>query len=404
VRLERARELVKCGATYLRRDKASPHVALGIPYHYLIFIIVIEIIPATLRVTAERCSRIALTLMKSTVTLEEVVNRLDRLTLPLTTRMPNIKVFSGSSHPDLAQKIVDRLGIDLGKVVTKKFSNMETCVEIGESVRGEDVYIVQSGSGEINDNLMELLIMINACKIASASRVTAVIPCFPYARQDKKDKSRAPITAKLVANILSVSGADHIITMDLHASQIQGFFDIPVDNLFAEPAVLKWIKENIPDWKTSIVVSPDAGGAKRVTSIADRLNVEFALIHKERKKANEVASMVLVGDVKDRTAILVDDMADTCGTICHAAEKLIEAGATKVYGILTHGIFSGPAISRINNACLEAVVVTNTIPQERHMQECPKIQCIDVSMMLAEAVRRTHNGESVSYLFSNVPY
>ncbi|XP_025423890.1 ribose-phosphate pyrophosphokinase 1 isoform X1 [Sipha flava] len=344
------------------------------------------------------------------------------------SRMPNIKVFSGTSHPDLAQRIVDRLGIDVGKVVTKKFSNLETCVEIGESVRGEDVYIIQSGSGEVNDNLMELLIMINACKIASASRVTAVIPCFPYARQDKKDKngdipengnsrsratvkcnewkfrSRAPISAKLVANMLSVAGADHIITMDLHASQIQGFFDIPVDNLFAEPAVLKWIKENIPEWRNSIIVSPDAGGAKRVTSIADRLNVEFALIHKERKKANEVASMVLVGDVKERIAILVDDMADTCGTICHAAEKLTEAGATKVYAILTHGIFSGPAISRINNACFEAVVVTNTIPQDGHMKECPKIRCIDVSMMFAEAVRRTHNGESVSYLFSNVPY
>ncbi|XP_067612684.1 ribose-phosphate pyrophosphokinase 1 isoform X6 [Eurosta solidaginis] len=285
--------------------------------------------------------------------------------------MPNIKVFSGTSHPDLAQRIVDRLGIDLGKVVTKKFSNLETCVEIGESVRGEDVYIVQSGSGEINDNLMELLIMINACKIASASRVTAVIPCFPYARQDKKDK---------------------------------GFFDIPVDNLYAEPAVLKWIRENIPEWKNSIIVSPDAGGAKRVTSIADRLNVEFALIHKERKKANEVASMVLVGDVKEKIAILVDDMADTCGTIVHAADRLVEAGALKVYAILTHGIFSGPAISRINNACFEAVVVTNTIPQDGHMRDCPKIQCIDVSMMFAEAVRRTHNGESVSYLFSNVPY
>ncbi|XP_063237389.1 ribose-phosphate pyrophosphokinase 1 isoform X6 [Bacillus rossius redtenbacheri] len=352
---------------------------------------------------------------------------LEKSSVVLRSRMPNIKIFSGTSHPDLAQRIVDRLGIDLGKVVTKKFSNLETCVEIGESVRGEDVYIVQSGSGEVNDNLMELLIMINACKIASASRVTAVIPCFPYARQDKKDKatgdgeagpayplklkvnewkfrSRAPISAKLVANMLSVAGADHIITMDLHASQIQGFFDIPVDNLYAEPAVLKWIKENIVEWRNSIIVSPDAGGAKRVTSIADRLNVEFALIHKERKKANEVASMVLVGDVKDRVAILVDDMADTCGTICHAAEKLLEAGATKVYAILTHGIFSGPAVSRINNACFEAVVVTNTIPQEQHMKDCPKIQCIDVSMMFAEAVRRTHNGESVSYLFSNVPY
>lgn len=199
------------------------------------------------------------------------------------------------------------------------------------------------------------------------SRTIIVITCFCQ-------QSRAPISAKLVANMLSVAGADHIITMDLHASQIQGFFDIPVDNLYAEPAVLKWIKENIPEWKNSIIVSPDAGGAKRVTSIADRLNIEFAIIHKERKKANEVASMVLVGDVKDRVAILVDDMADTCGTICHAAEKLMEAGATKVYAILTHGIFSGPAISRINNACFEAVVVTNTIPQDGHMKECPKIQ------------------------------
>ncbi|XP_027625493.1 ribose-phosphate pyrophosphokinase 1 [Tupaia chinensis] len=276
-------------------------------------------------------------------------------------------------------------------------------VEIGESVRGEDVYIVQSGCGEINDNLMELLIMINACKIASASRVTAVIPCFPYARQDKKDKSRAPISAKLVANMLSVAGADHTVTMDLHASQIQGFFDIPVDNLYAEPAVLKWIRENISEWRNCTIVSPDAGGAKRVTSIADRLNVDFALIHKERKKANEVDRMVLVGDVKDRVAILVDDMADTCGTICHAADKLLSAGATRVYAILTHGIFSGPAISRINNACFEAVVVTNTIPQEDKMKHCSKIQVIDISMILAEAIRRTHNGESVSYLFSHVP-
>uniref|UniRef100_A0A673BZF2 ribose-phosphate diphosphokinase n=1 Tax=Sphaeramia orbicularis TaxID=375764 RepID=A0A673BZF2_9TELE len=279
--------------------------------------------------------------------------------------MPNIVLFSGSSHHDLSQKVADRLGLELGKVITKKFSNQETCVEIGESVRGEDVYIVQSGCGEINDNLMELLIMINACKIASSSRVTAVIPCFPYARQDKKDK---------------------------------GFFDIAVDNLYAEPAVLQWIRENIPEWKNCIIVSPDAGGAKRVTSIADRLNVEFALIHKERKKANEVDRMVLVGDVKDRVAIPGGTTWPTlAGTICHAADKLIDAGAIKVYAILTHGIFSGPAISRINNAPFEAVVVTNTIPQEE------KMKVIDISMILAEAIRRTHNGESVSYLFSHVP-
>jgi ribose-phosphate pyrophosphokinase len=276
-------------------------------------------------------------------------------------------------------------------------------VEIGESVRGEDVYIVQSGCGEVNDNLMELLIMISACKIASAARVTAVIPCYPYARQDKKDKSRAPISAKLVANMLSVSGADHIITMDLHASQIQGFFDIPVDNLYAEPAILKWVKENIPDWKNAVVVSPDAGGAKRVTSMADQLNIDFALIHKERKKANEVASMVLVGDVNEKTAILIDDMADTCGTVLLAAQKLKEANAKKIFAIMTHGILSGPALQRIMDSDLEAFVVTNTIPQDRNCTECHKIQVIDICTILAEAIRRTHNGESVSFLFKNVP-
>ncbi|VDO76294.1 unnamed protein product [Heligmosomoides polygyrus] len=330
--------------------------------------------------------------------------------------MPNIKVFSGSSHRDLTQRICERLQLDVAKASLKKFSNKETNVEIGESVRGEDVYIIQSAAGEINDNLMELLIMINACKIASSCRVAAVIPCFPYARQDKKDKSRAPISAKLVANMLSVAGADHIITMDLHASQIQGFFDIPVDNLYAEPAILKYIKESIPNWQTSVIVSPDAGGAKRqdfslltitcvfrVTSIADRLNVDFALIHKERKRANEVEKMTLVGNVQGKVAILVDDMADTCGTICMAADKLVEAGADKVYAFCVHGIFSGPALQRLNSSKFEAIVVTNTIPQDENMKQCPKIQCIDISMILAEAIRRTHNGESVSYLFSHVP-
>nr|CDS23551.1 ribose phosphate pyrophosphokinase 1 [Echinococcus granulosus] len=328
--------------------------------------------------------------------------------------MPNIKIFAGSSNVDLAKRITDHIGIKLGHVSSKKFSNQETCVEVAESVRGEDVYIVQTGSGEVNDNLMELLIMINACKIASSCRVTAVIPCFPYARQDKKDKSRAPISAKLVANMLSVAGADHIVTMDLHASQIQGFFDIPVDNLYAEPAVIKWIQKNIEDWQNCCVVSPDAGGAKRqgafshftdfiVTSLADQLNVEFALIHKERKRANEVDRMVLVGDVKGKVAILVDDMADTCGTICTAADRLTEAGATRIYAICTHGIFSGPAIDRINKSCFEAVVVTNTIDQKENMKKCPKLYCIDISTVLAESIRRTHNGESVSYLFNHVP-
>eukprot|EP01135_Chromosphaera_perkinsii_P005874 Nk52_evm7s370 gene=Nk52_evmTU7s370 len=317
--------------------------------------------------------------------------------------MGNIKVFYGNSHPDLALRIVKRLGLEPGKVTVKKFANQETSVEIGESVRDEDVYIVQSGCGEVNDNLMELLILINACKIASARRVTAVIPCFPYARQDKKDKSRAPISAKLVANMLSVAGADHIVTMDLHASQIQGFFDVPVDNLYAEPAMLKYIRENIADHANSVIVSPDAGGAKRVTAIADRLNVEFAIIHKERKKANEVASMVLVGDVQGKVAILCDDMADTCGTLVLAANKLQEAGAVRVLAIVTHGIFSGTALRRINDSVLEEVVVTNTIPHEDKKLTCPKIKTIDIAPILAESIRRTHNGESISYLFGHVP-
>jgi len=250
---------------------------------------------------------------------------------------------------------------------------------------------------------MELLILINACRAASARRITAVIPCFPYARQDKKDKSRAPISAKLVANMLTVAGANHVITMDLHASQIQGFFNVPVDNLYAEPSVLRYIKDEIPGWRNGVIVSPDAGGAKRATAIADRLDLDFALIHKERKKANEVSRMVLVGDVRDKNAILVDDMADTCGTLGLAAKTLRDNGALHVYAIVTHGILSGKAIGVINESVLERVVVTNTIPHENKMLRCAKLDVIDVSSTLAEAIRRTHNGESVSYLFSHVP-
>ncbi|XP_072618823.1 LOW QUALITY PROTEIN: ribose-phosphate pyrophosphokinase 3 [Vulpes vulpes] len=323
----------------------------------------------------------------------------------LLTITPDIKIFGGSSHQDLSQEIAHHLGLELCRLVTKKFSDQETCVEMVKSKRGEDVYTVQSSCGHTSDSLMELLIMINTCKITSAHWVTAVIPCFPYAWQGKKDKSRAPITAKLVADMLSVAGADHIIPMGLHASQIQGLFCIPVDHVHAEPAVLKCIRESIPEWRNYTVVSPDRcpWGAKRVTSITDRSNVDFALIHKEQKKANDVDLRVLVGALRDRVAILMDDMADTCGTICHAADKLLSAGATRVYSILTRGISSGPAIPRINSACFEAVVVTNITPQEEKMKHCSKTQVIDISMILAKAIRRTHNGESVSYLFSHVP-
>jgi len=316
-------------------------------------------------------------------------------------RYGNVRLFGCEAHIELAESMAARLGLKLEATNVKKFANSETNIEIGCSVRGDDVFILGSGSGDVNDNLMELLIMVNACKYASASRVTAILPNYPYARQDKKDRSRAPISAKLVANMLTVAGCDHIITMDLHASQIQGFFDVPVDNLFAEPVMADHIQRAVPDWQNSVIVSPDAGGAKRVTSLADRLNVDFALIHKERKRANEVASMVLVGNVEGMTAILVDDMADTCGTLIMAAEKLFEAGAKAVYAGITHAILSGPAIQRINDSNLTGLIVTNSCPHEDVKTLCPKIQTINIGPLLAEAVRRTHNGESISYLFNN---
>ena len=297
---------------------------------------------------------------------------------------------------DFAKRVAERLGHPLSSCNLSKFPNGETKVEIGESVRGEDVFIVQSGCGSINDNLIELLIMIDACKRASAQKITAVIPVFPYARQDRKDKSRASIVAKLIANTISVAGANHIITMDLHANQVQGFFDIPVDNLYAEPIAIRWIKENISDWRNCVIVSPDAGGAKRATSIADKLKVNCAIIHKERKKTGEVSSMILMGDVKDSVAILVDDMADTCGTIVNAAEKVAQAGAKEIYAVVTHGVFSNDAIERVSGSKFKKLVVTNTIPQRLSIEN---IECVDVSMLFAEAIRRNHTGESIGMLF-----
>jgi len=314
-----------------------------------------------------------------------------------------IKLISGSSHTDLCTKIASRLGIEVARTMSVNYSNHETSVTIGESVRDEDVFILQSTApGDVNDGLMELLIMIHACRTASARRITAVIPSFPYARQDKKDKSRAPISAKLIANMLQVAGCNHVITMDLHASQIQGFFNVPVDNLYAEPSVLRWIRENLKE-EECIIVSPDAGGAKRATSLADQLNIAFALIHKERPRPNVVGRMMLVGDVQDKVGILVDDMADTCGTLAKASQILKEHGAKDVIAIVTHGILSGNAIETINDSCLSAVVVTNTVPLGDKLDKCSKLKVIDISGTLAEAIRRTHNGESVSYLFNHVP-
>lgn len=333
-----------------------------------------------------------------------------------------------------------------------QYSNQETSVTIGESVRDEDgtyptlahrlsskqlyrslqcacsnilrcvVFILQSTRpNDINDGLMELLIICNACKTASARRVTAILPNFPYARQDKKDKSRAPITAKLMANMLQTAGCNHIITMDLHASQIQGFFNVPVDNLYAEPNSTKWVRENLMHAtednaeingakEDCVIVSPDAGGAKRATSIADKLDLPFALIHKERSRPNEVSRMTLVGNVSGKIAILVDDMADTCGTLAKAADTLIKHGAKDVVALVTHGILSGKAVEILQNSKLSRLVITNTVPVPEEKVEALKVEdgqkgCrlefIDIAPVLAEAIRRTHNGESVSYLFSH---
>lgn len=311
--------------------------------------------------------------------------------------MERIKVLAGNAHLELAHEICKYLGMPLGKADVGKFSNGETSVMISESIRDMDVFIIQpTCNPNPNDNLMELLVMADAIKRASAKRITAVIPCFGYARQDKKDKSRAPITGKLVANLIEVSGIDRVITIDLHASQIQGFFNIPVDNLYAEPLIVKYIRKNIPGEK--VIVSPDAGGVKRAKLISDKLDAELAIIHKERKKANEVAGMILVGDVKDKVALIVDDMADTCGTLQTAASLLVSKGASAVYAMVTHGVLSGSAIKRIEDSEIKEVVITNTIPQR---QTCDKLKIINVASMLAEAIRRTHHGESISSLFNN---
>lgn len=315
----------------------------------------------------------------------------------------SIKLITSNLNKGLAELVAKKLGLQLTDCKLKTDSNGEFTFCIGESVRDQDIYIVfQIGSGDVNDRILELLIMINASKTASARRITAVMPSFPYARQDRKDGSRAPITAKLMADMLITAGCNHVITMDLHASQIQGFFDIPVDNLYAEPSVVKYILEHV-DHKHAIIVSPDAGGAKRASLLSDRLNLNFALIHKERAQANIVSKMVLVGDVTDKVCIIVDDMADTCGTLAKAAEVLLANHARSVIAIVTHGILSGKAIENINKSKLDMLICTNTLPFQDKMKICHKLNVIDISGVLAESIRRLHNGESISYLFKNNP-
>ncbi|HNR51671.1 MAG: Ribose-phosphate pyrophosphokinase [Deltaproteobacteria bacterium ADurb.BinA179] len=309
----------------------------------------------------------------------------------------SICVFSGNSNRPLAESICSILGIELGSAEVKKFSDGETSVDIHQSIRGKDIYIVQSTCSPTNEHLMELLVMLDAVRRASAKRVTAVIPYFGYARQDRKASPRTPITAKLVANLLTTAGADRVLTMDLHAGQIQGFFDIPVDNLYAKPVMLNYIREKYTNHLC--IVSPDAGGVERARAYAKPLKADLAIIDKKRERANESDVMHIIGEVKDKICLLIDDMVDTAGTLTNGAAALREAGASKVAACCTHAVLSGPAISRISKSPLEELVVTDTIPLKDEAAACKKITVLSVAPLLAEAIKRILSDESVSELF-----
>ena len=297
----------------------------------------------------------------------------------------------------LAEEIAGHLNIPLSKAELRKFSDGEIFVEIKENVRGADVYIIQPTCTPVNDHLMELVIMVDALRRASARRITAVVPYYGYARQDRKNAPRVPITAKVVAEMFMVVGVRRVLCMDLHAGQIQGFFNIPVDHLYAAPVILKYIKENFED--DVIMVSPDAGGVERTRAFAKRLNSGLAIIDKRRDKPNECEAMHVIGDVKGKTAILMDDMVDTAGTLCAGAKTLLENGAREVHACCSHPVLSGPAIERINSSELKSLVVTNSIPLRGDALKCEKIVVLSVSRLLAEAIDRIHNEDSVSSLF-----
>jgi len=308
-----------------------------------------------------------------------------------------LKIFSGNSNVPLAREICGHLAVPLGSAKVRSFSDGEVMVEIGENVRGRDVYVVQSTCAPANDNLMELLIMVDALKRASAARITAVIPYFGYARQDRKVAPRTPITSKLVADMISTSGVDRVLTIDLHAGQIQGFFNIPVDHLYAAPVLLKEIKERFK--QPLVVVSPDAGGTERARAFAKRLDAGLAIIDKRRSGPNVSEVMNIIGEVEGQTCIVIDDMIDTAGTLCQAAQALKDKGAAEIYACATHAVLSGPALERINQSSLKEVIVTNSIPTLDKLQDCSRLRQLSVSELLAEAIRRIHGDESVSSLF-----
>jgi ribose-phosphate pyrophosphokinase len=311
--------------------------------------------------------------------------------------MEGMAIFTGNSNPGLARKICDYLGSPLGGAQVKTFSDGEIQIEINENVRLKDVFVVQSTCSPVNDNLVELLLMIDAFNRSSAKKITAVIPYFGYSRQDKKVAPRVPISAKLVADMLTVAGADRIITMDLHAGQIQGFFNIPVDNLFAAPVLIEYIRNNFRD--DIVIISPDAGGVERARAIAKRLNAELAIIDKRRDAPNQAKAMAVIGDVTDKVAIILDDMVDTAGTLTEAADAIKNAGAREIHACCAHPVLSGPAIDRITNSELKSMVVTDTIPLAERAAACDKIKVLTISQLVGEAIIRSFRGDSVTSLF-----
>jgi ribose-phosphate pyrophosphokinase len=310
----------------------------------------------------------------------------------------HMKLISGTANPELAQKISEYLATPLVQTKITRFSDGEVFVEIKENVRGADVFIIQPTCPPVNENLVELLIMVDAARRASARRITAVIPYYGYARQDRKTAPRTPITAKLVANVIVVAGARRVLTMDLHAGQIQGFFDIPVDHLYAMPVFLEYLKDKFRG-EEIVIVSPDAGGVERAREYAKRLNATMAIVDKRRPRPNESEVMNIIGDVKDKIAVIIDDMIDTAGTICKAASAIMDRGAKEVYAVATHPVLSGPAVERLAQSPIKEVVVSDTIPLREEAQRLDKIKVLSVSKLLGEAIRRIHTDDSISSLF-----
>ena len=310
----------------------------------------------------------------------------------------SLMVFTGNANPKLASHVVDRLGLPLGRAKVGRFSDGEVSVEIEEHVRGHDVFVLQSTCAPTNDNLMEILVLVDALKRASARRITAAIPYFGYARQDRRSRSaRVPIAAKLVADLLTAAGVSRVMTMDLHAEQIQGFFDIPVDNIYGLPIMLEDIRKHSYD--NLMVVSPDHGGVVRAHSLAKRMECDLAIIDKRRPKANVAEVANIIGDVRDRTCLIMDDIVDTAGTLCKAATALKEKGAKRVLAYCTHPVLSGPAVERVNSSDLDELVVTDTIPLRDEAANCSRIRQLSVADLLAETIRRISNEDSVSSLF-----